>query len=345
MNDNMRDLEVMRRLVFLMISVWSVLGVQTMAGATVCPKDLDSNELSFLDKTASDVYSTECQYRVLQCMSVNFCSIQWFFNGIPYDSWSLGNNSDTKFKLEDSNQTLKFLSADVDSEGTYTCVVSNGVRNINRSINLRIQEKIWLNKPIPLESSSGVCKDQMAVLGGNASFFCQFKYRNPGAFLQKSWRKLNQTYGGFQLVDFYYIPGTEFTHGYRKEDENVILTQKNCPEKPFKILSTWLNITNVTEEALGRYQVHCKISGFLTKVNLTLSLATTEEHVVKVTHTTIVVVVVTTMIILLSLVVLSWKRYGTDVKLWYHDHRAALETEGIISREKIVTIASPSKDI
>ncbi|XP_030838208.1 uncharacterized protein LOC753421 isoform X1 [Strongylocentrotus purpuratus] len=329
MNDNMRDLEVMRRLVFLMISVWSVLGVQTMAGATVCPKDLDSNELSFLDKTASDVYSTECQYRVLQCRSVNFCSIQWFFNGIPYDSWSLGNNSDTKFKLEDSNQTLKFLSADVDSEGTYTCVVSNGVRNINRSINLRIQEKIWLNKPIPLESSSGVCKDQMAVLGGNASFFCQFKYRNPGAFLQKSWRKLNQTYGGFQLVDFYYIPGTEFTHGYRKEDENVILTQKNCPEKPFKILSTWLNITNVTEEALGRYQVHCKISGFLTKVNLTLSLATTEEHVVKVTDTTSVVVVVATLTILLSLVVLSWKRYGTDVKLWNHDHRATLETEEI----------------
>ncbi|XP_030837329.1 uncharacterized protein LOC115922507 [Strongylocentrotus purpuratus] len=352
MNDNMRDLEVMRRLVFLMISVWSVLGVQTMAGATVCPKDLDSNELSFLDKTASDVYSTECQYRVLQCMSVNFCSIQWFFNGIPYDSWSLGNNSDTKYKLEDSNQTLKFLSADVDSEGTYTCVVSNGVRNINRSINMRIQgrqgrgikgegkitlltilliiiKKIWLNKPIPLKSSSGVCKDQMAVLGGNASFFCQFKYRNPGGFLQESWRKLNQTYGGFQLVDFYDIPGTEFTHGYRKEDENVILTQKNCQEKPFMILSTWLNIMNVTEEALGRYQVHCKISGFLTKVNLTLSLATTEEHVVKVTDTTSVVVVVATLTILLFLVVLSWKRYGTDVKLWNHDHRATLETEEI----------------
>ncbi|XP_030838207.1 uncharacterized protein LOC115922765 [Strongylocentrotus purpuratus] len=169
----------------------------------------------------------------------------------------------------------------------------------------------------------------MAVLGGNASFFCQFKYRNPGGFLQESWRKLNQTYGGFQLVDFYDIPGTEFTHGYRKEDENVILTQKNCQEKPFMILSTWLNITNVTEEALGRYQVHCKISGFLTKVNLTLSLATTEEHVVKVTDTTSVVVVVATLTILLSLVVLSWKRYGTDVKLWNHDHRATLETEEI----------------
>ncbi|XP_030837332.1 uncharacterized protein LOC115922509 [Strongylocentrotus purpuratus] len=333
-----------------------------MTAATDCVEDLErsirspadpskrlhystlTDKLSFLEETAKLVFSTQCQHRLLQCKSLHFCNIQWFFNDIPYDSWSLGHNSDTKYKLEHSNQTLNFLSTDIDAGGKYTCVVSNGVRNINRSINMRIQERPWINKPIPYQSSNAVCKDQMAVLGGNASFFCQFKYRYD-LLLQHNWKKLNQTNGIYENVDFYEIHGTEFSYGSRKEDGNVTQTQ-TCQRKPFKILSTWLNITNVTEEALGIYQVMCKISQYITKVNLTLSLATTEEHVVKVTHTTIVaVVVVTTMIILLSLVVLSWKRYGTDVKLWYHDHRAALETEGIISREKIVTIASPSKDI
>ncbi|XP_030838211.1 uncharacterized protein LOC115922767 [Strongylocentrotus purpuratus] len=324
MNDNMRDLEVMRRLVFLLISVWSVLGNETMTEATDCLADLDSNKLSFLEETAILVFSPECQHRVLQCRSVNFCSIQWFFNDIPYDSWSLGNNSDTKYKLEDSNQTLNFLSTDVDAGGTYTCVVSNGVRNITRSINMSIEKRPWINKPIPFESSSAVCKDQMAVLGGNASFFCQFKYRND-LLLQYNWKKLNQTNGIYEKVDFYDIHGTEFSYGSRKEDGNVTQTQ-TCQRKPLKILSTWLNITNVTEEALGRYQVMCKISQYITTVNLTLSL---EEHVVTVTDTTSVVVVIATLIILLSLFVLSWKRYGTDVKLWYHDHRTTLETEEI----------------
>ncbi|XP_030837330.1 uncharacterized protein LOC115922508 [Strongylocentrotus purpuratus] len=149
----MRDLEVMRRLVFLLISVWSVLGNETMTEATDCLADLDSNklgELSFKEETTSQVFSDECHYRVLQCESFNFCNIQWFFNGIPYDSWSLGNNSDTKYKLEHSNQTLIFLSTDVDAGGTYTCVVSNGVRNITRSINMSIEISSLVWRAIPL---------------------------------------------------------------------------------------------------------------------------------------------------------------------------------------------------
>nr|XP_054771783.1 uncharacterized protein LOC129279708 [Lytechinus pictus] len=315
------------RLVILWFGTcWFGLGVHALVGC-LHEGDDEVNGLSFLHETSPLVFSTECEYRVLQCRSINFCRIRWFFNGIPYDSWSLGEESDTKYRLEDHNQTIRFHSTDVDAEGTFTCVVSNGLRNITRSIDLKVQEGIWLNMPTPYQSSSLVCKNQTALLGGNASFFCQFRYRSPGAFLQHSWRKFNDTIQEYELVDFYNAPGTEFSEGSSKDDE-ITTQRKKCPGKPPKILSTWLNITNVTEEALGMYQVRCRIAQFVTKVNLTLSLATTEEPLV-VTNTSTVVILVVTMIIVVLLFMLSWKRYGTDIKLLFHDQHAKLETEEI----------------
>ena len=99
--------------------------------------------LAFAFNTTSLLYADKEEYRAINCESYNFCNIKWFFEDVPYESWTIQTNPVTHYHLEDNNQTLVFESIDCDAEGLYRCEVSNGETTISHETNLVIEGKAW----------------------------------------------------------------------------------------------------------------------------------------------------------------------------------------------------------
>ena len=59
-----------------------------------------------------------------------------------YSAWDLGPYS--VFHLKDGNQTLRFLSADYQAGGNYTCIVSNAQHSINRTLALEVDGEMMM---------------------------------------------------------------------------------------------------------------------------------------------------------------------------------------------------------
>ena len=97
--------------------------------------------LAFAYSTANLLYADKDEYRAIPCESYNFCDIKWFFEDVPYESWSFQTNPVIQYHLEDNNQTLVFESIDCDAQGVYRCEVSNGEITISNETELLIEGK------------------------------------------------------------------------------------------------------------------------------------------------------------------------------------------------------------
>ena len=96
----------------------------------------------------------------LNCEALNFCSITWYKDGVPYP-WKSSDHE----HLEDRNQVLLIKDADFNDEGKYTCVVSNGKRSVSRSISLWVKGEVNFELYVLNLKTLSFVKDHVFSLG------------------------------------------------------------------------------------------------------------------------------------------------------------------------------------
>ncbi|XP_071509193.1 uncharacterized protein [Diadema antillarum] len=311
---------------FTSFVVWGAASTETD-----CLQSKKQNEtsgifpLSFLYYEYPDiVYADLGKARELKCLvSGKFCTIHWHFEGKPLElEPSSAGPAASAYVLQRRNQSLTITSVGCSDEGRYTCVASNGELTISRSMTLTVSDPISPVSPIAIhEEDSSRCNNLAVAPGGDAVFSCTFYVKNPSWVISHDWYKYNATLDTFFSVDFIQWHNS----GYEQSD--VSKTEMN-PETPCAHATSYitltLNISHVTDEALGVYMVRCWISSFFMAVNLTLSYQKPEDTITD-TKTIWLVACILTAFFLTC--VLIWKRHGVDIKLLHHSYLADPESD------------------
>ncbi len=187
----------------------------------------------------------------LNCEALNFRTITWYKNGIPYP-WK---KSDLHAHLEDKNQLLLIKDADVTDEGKYTCVASNGKWSVSRNISLWVEAESYNGPPVLLEDKESSCTNHTAKLGQTVSFYCKFYVGHSMAGLG--------SVGWMKVVDKVDTP-------IEVIQDIDYLTKENFSQNN-SVISARLDVVNSNENAFGTWKVYAE-NGYSTVVPLSLNL-------------------------------------------------------------------------
>ncbi|XP_033637741.1 interleukin-1 receptor accessory protein-like 1-B [Asterias rubens] len=226
-----------------------ICGVGPGFGCALQEEPVGDGNPTFVYEVSAVEFTFVGSMKKLNCEALNFCSITWYKDGVPYP-WKSSDHE----HLEDRNQVLLIKDADFNDEGKYTCVVSNGKRSVSRSISLWVKEESYNGPPVLIEDKESSCTNHTAKLGQTVSFYCKFYLGHQTAGLG--------SVGWMKVVDDVDTP-------IEVIQDIDYLTKENFSENN-SVISARLYVEDSKENAFGTWKVYAE-NGYSTEVTLSLN--------------------------------------------------------------------------
>ncbi|XP_038050508.1 uncharacterized protein LOC119723744 [Patiria miniata] len=226
------------------VQVLVILTVGILSGrGCVLEQPIGDGKPNFINEISSTEIAYVGNAKSLDCAAVNFCSVTWYKDGIPLP-WAPQEAAQDPNQAEKS-QILRFKQLEFGDQAEYTCIVSNGVENINRTIRLVVLEDSRADKPIFLGSNGGSCTDRTAEVGETVRFSCEF-------FVGKA--LLTQSF-----VSWYRVDKKGQTPAEWLED---IETQTEQSSRMDSVIVSNLEIPNIKDNAFGSWMALIYSNGY-----------------------------------------------------------------------------------